>query len=202
MTQHAVGGSCSSDVAAIGTVCAQRFRPIRFNLERARVLQPFPNTGQSYADVSCLPKAIQNFSRHSPAEILNGKDNLCGVFGDAHVNRAAPGMTMNIGESFLQNSEQRSLGPARQPAQVLGKFQGRGDSAASPETLNIPSGCGDETRLIEQRRMKQMREGARIGDTAIHQLARILKMRGVAFPLLGEHIQTDLGGGESWPKLS
>ena len=44
--------------------------------------------------------------------------------------------------------------------------------------------------------MKEVRESARVGDTAIYQLARILKMRGVAFPLLSEHIQTDFGGGE------
>ena len=89
---------------------------VGFDFEKtSKLFQSFSNPGQSDPSVSRFPETVQNFARHSHPVILHGKNHLSVALHDAHIYGPAPGVTMNIGESFLQNTKQRRFGAARQP---------------------------------------------------------------------------------------
>src|SRR5438874_5291187 len=78
-------------------------------------------------------------------------------------------MAMNIGEAFLYHAEKRGFQIPRQPIKIVGHLEINSDAAASRKALYIPAESGSEASFIEQRRMKQIGNGADVRSHVLDQ---------------------------------
>lgn len=80
----------------------------------------------------------------------------------------AAGVALDIGETFLDNAEEGQFDGLRETVELGEEEELRVDGAALAEALGVFLQGGDETEIVEERRVEKIREGA---DFAGHLLS-------------------------------
>ena len=91
-------------------------------------------------------------------------------------------MAVNIRQAFLQHAEQRQFHVTRQARKILRYFTVHLNPAALRKSLHVPSRRHSQSRLVQQRRMQQIRNSARlrhrllqVRPRAVQQLVRAIR---------------------------
>src|SRR5438105_10569601 len=84
------------------------------------------------------------------------------LFGHPDDGAAAPGVAMNIRETFLHDTKQRSFNIRCQTSNVAEDQQLDLDSATLDETAHEPLQGGQETGFVEEWRVKQIGQGSEL----------------------------------------
>jgi hypothetical protein len=85
-----------------------------------------------------LTKAIEHFFVYPAAIVSYFQSYLAGRSPDQDVCLRSAGMSMNVGQSFLQHSEKREFGGIGQAYRIIWSIQIQLESAAETKSLNIP----------------------------------------------------------------
>ena len=144
----------------------------------ANFADAFGHAGQANSAAGTVfPKALHNRRRHSAAVVSHSQDHLVACCLQTDVGSFRSGMTVHIGQAFLQHPKQDQFGRFRKPARSIVNVQVDIDAAALSESLYEPAGSRVQARLVEKRRVQQMRNRPRFRDGIIQQLDAVLQSR-------------------------
>jgi len=120
-----------------------------------------------------LSKAAQGFLRNAVAVILYQKNRDIIFAAEVDYYGSRSGVTVNVGESFLENAEQSDL---RVFVKAVGEVIGAEvdvQAAALSETFYVPTSGGVQSEFVEERRMEEVGDGADFGEAAVQEVARV-----------------------------
>src|SRR5207302_9480184 len=112
------------------------------------------------ADAGRVLRMYRQRQSHAFALVFHVQPDLVGQSGDGDFRGRAAGMAMHVGETLLDNTEQRQLEFAAEASKIFWNFKLNLDLTALRKTGNVPAQSGEQAYFVEQRRMKQIREGA------------------------------------------
>ena len=84
-------------------------------------------------------------------------------------------MPVNIREAFLQDAEQSCFHFSIQSCHVRWNFQIDLNPAALGKSFTVPASGGGESGFIQQRWVKEVRDGASLGEAFFHRIQAIGK---------------------------
>src|SRR5216684_5964919 len=127
----------------------------------AELRHPFTHAWDAYAEagLAAMRRTICG-DGHAGAEVGDFKSDALRVFAEDDMGALAAGMTLDVGETFLSDAEERGFGDLREAAKAGEKFERGFDAAAFAETVDVFLQGGDKAEVVEQRRMKEIRERA------------------------------------------
>src|SRR6266852_3881321 len=132
------------------------------DFERAAELRhSFTHAWDAYAEarLAAVGSAVCR-DDHATAEVGDFKSDALRVFPEDDLGALAAGMTLDVGETFLSDAEECGFGDLRETAKASQKLKRGFDAAAFAETVDVFLEGGDEAEVVEQRRMKEIRERA------------------------------------------
>ena len=101
---------------------------------------------------------------------LNVNDETI-VFGlNSYSRGSTPGMTMDIGQTFLNDAENGEFYVVWQPGEIIRDFQIDVDLAALRKSIHVPAQRRDQTGDFEKGRVKKMGEGTYLAGGLLYQL--------------------------------
>src|SRR2546427_7427805 len=101
--------------------------------------------------------------------------HLLRIGPDAHGGDFASGMTMDVGKRFLQDAEKHELRFIAEPMQIFRDLHLHMDAAALGEALHVPTHCRCQPQFVEQRWVKQIRNGAQFRGARTDHLGGLLQ---------------------------
>ena len=139
---------------------------VRLDFEAAALFaDTFTHACQADADVgSGLKEVGEQFAGHAFTVIADAENGAGRRGVQRDCSARAFGVAMDVGERFLENTEEHEFGGARQAAHVIGNIGDQFDAAAFGEAFGVPARGGSEANFVEERRMEKVRDGARLGD--------------------------------------
>jgi hypothetical protein len=152
-----------------------------------------------------LGRGFRNHVKDADAVVLNFDRYGRGVAFDTHARGVRSSMTMNIGERFLDDAEDRELEFIFETAKILADANLYGNSTALGEKFSVRSERNGEARLLQHGRVQIRRNEAhfanrRAGEVrggAQEPVNAIVPARNGAADLSQGHLQggQGLGGG-------
>src|SRR5258706_11090584 len=104
-------------------------------------------------------------------------DGEAPIAPQADVRRIAAGMPVDVGETLLDDGEQRQLNVSRQPAEIHRDEQVGLNAAPLDESGDVPVGGGDEPLLVQQGRVEKVRQRPYLRDRMLGELAGLPEQR-------------------------
>jgi len=134
---------------------------VRFDIEIATELgHTFTHAGNADA-VTGRPEGLAIFGReHALAVVGNLENDGVYIFAERDVCLFAPGVALDVGKTFLGDAEEGGFDHLREAAIAWRKFKRDFDAAALTKAVDVFLEGGDQTKVVEQGRMEQIRKRA------------------------------------------
>ena len=131
-------------------------------------VDPFAHAAEANTH-SCAGPAefLEKAGRHSFSVVRDAEAHRGGIFFHIDFGGGASGMTMNVGQTLLQNTEEDQLDFFGHAAEVFGDIELDIDFAAPGEAVDVPLGGRSEAELIKEGRVQQIGERARFIDALL-----------------------------------
>ena len=131
----------------------------RLNLHLAsKLLNALSHTCNSNSDSpGRLICAVEYSRRHAAPFVFHFQNQFPRVLAYDDCRCRTSGMPVNVGESFLDDSKQRRFHLLREAAEIRRNLKIDSHAASSLKAFGVPTQCGRQARLIQERRMEQVR---------------------------------------------
>ena len=107
-------------------------------------------------------KAPQSLGRNTVAIILHQQDRDIVLATEVDDHALRGGMAVDVGERFLENAKESDLRIPMKPVDKIIDVELNLETAPLRKTFHVPAQRGSQGKLIEQRRMQDIGEGANV----------------------------------------
>jgi hypothetical protein len=115
----------------------------------------------------------ENLIGYALAVVLYVQPDMGGLERDSDISFGTVRVTMDVGQGFLKGAEESDFHIAMEPTDIGRQIEMDVNPASLGESFDEPASCGGETGLVEQGRMKEMRDSTSLSDAAIDDLIRL-----------------------------
>src|ERR1700733_10782758 len=106
---------------------------------------------------------------YTSAAVRNLNNNAVAFVFETYCGSRAPRVTVDIGQTFLNDSKKRELSVLGQPYKIRRDFQIHLDVAAFRESVHVPLKRRRQTCNLKKRRMKKIRNSANLPGSLFQQ---------------------------------
>src|SRR5207253_10579480 len=130
---------------------------VRLNLHLAsKLLNPLSHASNSNSDNPHRLICVDYSTWHAAPFVLHFQNQLLRVLAYGDCRCRTSGMSVNVGETFLDDSKQRRFHLLREAAELVGKLKIDSEAASSLNAFGVPTQGGSRARLVQKRRMEEV----------------------------------------------
>src|SRR5690349_8926893 len=115
------------------------------------------------------------------------------------VSDPTAGMTVNVGESLLQDPKQRKLCIPRKPPELFRNLEIHPDAASSRKTIKVPGNRRTQAQLLQHRWIQQVRHRSNFFNAVVGQVYTSSYSVGIR-PSGRERLKVHFDGGKNLPQ--
>jgi hypothetical protein len=132
--------------------------------------EPFPHTAKADSGAARYDQIVLFLLGDTLAVVENLNNQAAIPLPDAYRRGGTAGMTVNIGEAFLNDSEDGEFRLAWEPIEIRRDLQFHFDFAALGKAIDEPAKRGGQTSHLKQRGMKQVSDRANFPEGLFYEL--------------------------------